>query len=360
MNNQMRPKIIVRFARVIFVLFAIILLIPTLHAQSESQRIQNRFLLIFDTSATMKKCLPATRTAIQKLFFSLINGQLQPGDTIGVWTFAEKVGPGRFPLQQWKPENAATIASNITSFVESQHYRKKTDFEATMLLLSAVVQDSDRLTVLIFCDGDGKMTHTPFDDAINTIFEKNSRPLQKSLQPFVVVLRSQAGVYVGYTVNSAAEPVNFPQFPPIPQTPAATPSKPSPPPAPVVLAPPLIIIGTKVGTNLPPPAPPAPKLELTNSQSPIASANPTNEVSVTQTNLIAEINNAAQTTVTILDTPTNSIATPPKNSGISGGGALKIGVALLIGAVALVVFIIRRARKTGQDSLITRSMNQKK
>jgi hypothetical protein len=354
----MLPKIIVRFARVIFVLFVIILLIPTLHAQSESQRIQNRFLLIFDTSATMKKCLPTTRTAIEKLFFSLMNGQLQPGDTIGVWTFAGKVGPGRFPLQQWKPENAATIASNITSFVESQHYRKSTDFEATMLLLSAVVQDSDRLTVLIFCDGDGEMTRTPFDDAINTIFEKNRRPLQKSLQPFVVVLRSQAGVYVDYTVNSAAGTVNFPQFPPIPQAPAATPSKPSPPPAPVVLAPPLIIIGTNVGTN-PPPAPPAPKLELTNSQSPIASANPTNEVSVTQTNLIAETTNAPQTTVTILGTPTNSIATPPKNSGISGGGALKIGVALLIGAVALVVFMIRRARKTGQDSLITRSMNQK-
>jgi hypothetical protein len=331
MNNQMHKKMIARSVKIIFALLAAILLIPALHAQPEPQNIQNRFLLIFDTSATMKKCLPTTQAAVQKLFFSMMNGQLQWGDTIGVWTFAQKVGPGRFPLQQWKPENAATIASNINAFVESQRYRKSTDFDATMLLLGAIVKDSDRLTVLIFCDGDGEMTHTPFDDAINTIFEKNRRTMQKSLQPFVVVLRSQSGAYVGYTVNSTAGPVNFPQFPQIPQAPAATPPNPPPAPAPVVFAPPLIIIGTNVGTNLPPSAP---KPETTNVRSPIPSASPTNEVSVTQTNSVSE---------------TNAAASPPDNSGINGGGTLKIGVALLIASVALaaVVFMIRRSRKTG-------------
>jgi hypothetical protein len=329
MNDQMHKKMIARSVKIIFALLVAVLLIPALHAQPEPQKIQNRFLLVFDTSATMKKCLPTTRAAVEKLFFSLMNGQLQRDDTIGVWTFAQEVGPGRFPLQQWKPENAAGIASNITAFVESQHYRKSTDFEATMLLLSAIVQDSDRLTVLIFCDGNGEMTHMPFDDAINTIFKKNRRTMQKLLQPFVVVLRSQAGVYVGYTVNSAAGPVNFPQFPPVPQAPEATPPNPPPPPAPVVFAPPLIIIGTNVGTNLPLSAP---KPEMTNLQSPITSASPTNKVSVTQTNLVSE---------------TNAAASPPENSSISGGGTLKIGVGLLIVAVilAVVVFMIRRSRK---------------
>jgi hypothetical protein len=352
MNNQTRPKIIVQSVRIVFALFATILLIPALRAQPESQKIQNRFLLVFDTSATMKKCLPTTQAAVKKLFFSMLDGQLQPGDTIGVWTFAEEVGPGRFPLQQWKSENAATIASNVTAFVESQRYRKSTDFETTMLLLSAIVQDSDRLTVLIFCDGDGEMNHTPFDDAINKIFEKNRRPLQKALQPFVVVLRSQAGEYIGYTVNSAAGPVNFPQFPPIPQAPAVTPPNPPPPPAPVVIAPPLIIIGTNVGTNLPPPAPPAPKLKMTNSQS-----------STAQTYLAAEASNAPQMAAAVqtnLITQTNVVASPPENSGISSGGALKIGVALLIGAVTLVILMIRRARKANRSSLITRSMDDKK
>jgi hypothetical protein len=328
------------------------LLIPPLYAQPEPQAIQNRFLLIFDTSAMMKKCLPTTQVAVKKLFFSMMNGQLQPGDTIGVWTFAKDVVPGRFPLQQWQPENAATIASNITAFVESQRYRKSTDFEATMLLLSAIVQDSDRLTVLIFCDGDGEINHTPFDDAINKIFEKNRRPLQKALQPFVIVLRSQTGVYAGYTVNSAAGPVDFPQFPPIPQAPEATLPNPPPALAPVVVAPSLIIIGTNVGTNLPPPASPVPKLEMTNSPPSVAPTNP-----------VAETSNTPPETVMIktnLAAPINSVILPPENSSISGGGALKIGVALLIGAVAVVTLMICRARKVDRSSLITRSMDDKK
>jgi hypothetical protein len=352
MNSQTRPKIIIQSTRIVFALFTTILLIPALHAQSEPQKVQNRFLLIFDTSATMKKCLPATEVAVKKLFFSMMNGQLQPGDTIGVWTFAKEVGPGRFPLQQWQPEKAATIASNITAFVERQRYRKSTDFEATMLLLSAIVQDSDQLTVLIFCDGDGEMNHTPFDDEINKIFENNRRPLQKALQPFVVVLRSQTGVYVGYTVNSAAGPVNFPQFPPIPQAPEVTPPNPPPPPAPAVIAPPLIIIGTNVGTNLPPPVSPEPKFEMTNSQS-----------SAAQTNLVAETSNTPPETVKVeknLAASTNSVASPSKNSGMSSGGALKIGVALLFGAVALMTLMICRACKADHSSLITRSMDDKK
>lgn len=343
-------------------LLATILLIPILHAQMESQRVQNRFLLIFDTSSAMKKCLPSTQAAVEKLFFSMMNGQLQPGDSIGVWTFDQKVGPGRFPLEQWNPGNAAMLASNINSFVEKQRYRKSTDFDAAMLLLSAVVQDSERLTVLIFCDGDGEMHHTPFDDAINQIFEKNRSPMQKARQPFVLVLRSQAGVYVGYTVNAAAGPVNFPQFPPLPQPaePIPAPAVPinPPPPAPVVLAPPLIIIGTNVGTNLPPPASPAPKLEMTNSQSSVVPANPTNGISVAQTNLAVETN-VVFVPIKTSTAQTNAVASSPENSGISSGGALKIGVALLIGAVALVILMIRRARKAG-GSLITRSMDDKK
>ncbi|MGH7991785.1 MAG: hypothetical protein ACREDS_16540, partial [Limisphaerales bacterium] len=124
-----------------------------------------------------------------------------------------------------------------------------------------------------------------------------------------------------------------------------------------VMVPPLIIIGTNVGTN-PPSASPAPKLETTNSQPPVAPANPTNEVSVAQTNLVAETN-IVSVPIKTSTVQTNAVASSTENSGVSGGGALKIGVALLIGAAALVILMIRRARKSG-GSLITRSMDDKK
>ena len=61
------------------------------------------------------------------------------------------------------PENAAMIASNIMRFVDKQHYSKKTSFDALRPYLNWVVQSSDRVTVLIFCDGDGVIAGTPFD-----------------------------------------------------------------------------------------------------------------------------------------------------------------------------------------------------
>jgi hypothetical protein len=271
---------------------------------------------------------------------------------------------GQFPLQHWASEDAAAIASNITAFVEHQHYAKNGSFDELPQPLNQIVQDSGRLTVLIFCDGKSEIRGTPYDAEINGVFQQQAKQI-KSGQPFVIVLRSQQGKYIWATVGIPPAMINFPQFPPLPQlvevTAPAVPTNLSPvaPAAPVVIAPPLIIIGTNVGTNLPPAAP---KSEITNSQSSIVSASPTNEVSVTQTNVIAETSNAPQTTVmaeTNLVASTNMVASPPANSG-GGGGALKIGVALLIVALVLAIFMIRRARTTGQESLITRSMNDRK
>ncbi|HEY3931613.1 MAG TPA: hypothetical protein VGM58_04510 [Verrucomicrobiae bacterium] len=359
MNNQMCPKIIVRFARVVFVLLAAVLLIPVLHAQPAAQNVDNRLLLVFETSAATKKSMPSVEIFLKQLFALDMSGQLQRGDTVGVWTFDRHLRAGQFPLQHWVPENAAAIASNITAFVEHQHYAKNGRFDELSQPLNQLVQDSERLTVLIFCDGRSEIHGTPYDAQINAVFQQQAKQI-KAGQPFVIVLRTQLGKYIWATVGIPPAMTNFPQFPPLPQpveaTAPAAPTNLSPvvPAAPVVIAPPLIIIGTNVETNLPPPAS---KSEIKNLQSSIVSASPTNEVSVTQTNVIAETSKAPQSTVVA---ETNLVAPSPANSGIGGGWTLKIGVALLIVAIVLAIFLIRRARATGQDSLITRSMNDRK
>ena len=59
--------------------------------------------------------------------------------------------------------------------------------------VNSLVQDSERLTVLIFCDGDGEIKGTPYDNAINTLLKQNQSALSKANQTFIVVLRSQSG-----------------------------------------------------------------------------------------------------------------------------------------------------------------------
>ncbi|MGP8021925.1 MAG: hypothetical protein ACLPRE_13210, partial [Limisphaerales bacterium] len=115
-------------ARITAVLCAGLFLAAAVPAQPAAGSVDSRFLLIFDSSSAMKARVPATQYAVERLFFAMMNGQLQSGDTIGVWAFDRKLSKGGFPLQGWLPQNAAIIASNITNFVRLQHYSKSTRF----------------------------------------------------------------------------------------------------------------------------------------------------------------------------------------------------------------------------------------
>ena len=177
-------------------LVAVIFLVPTLHAQPTEQTVQNRFLFIFNTSSSMKPRIEAVKKIVNSLLSTSLNGQLHEGDSIGVWTFAQDLQTSEFPLQTWNPDSAVLIASNITRFVDRQRYSKSTRPEVLQPLLNRVVQDSERLTVLLFCDGEGKVDGTPYNDAINQIFEKGYATGQtKAREPIIIVLRSQLGEY---------------------------------------------------------------------------------------------------------------------------------------------------------------------
>lgn len=317
------------------------------YAEPPNQTVENRLLLVFDTSSAMKKCLPAAGAAVNQLFLSALSGQLQAGDTIGVWTFGAGTGAGQFPLQVWRPEDAATIASNINVFVGRQHFGNTTKFERLMPLVDNLVQDSERLTVLIFCDGDGQFSNTPYDAAVNNLFTTNQRAAKQAKQPFVIVLRSQRGQYVGCQISSPPSPITFPVFPPLPLPPTPAPAS---VPTPIVPnlpppTPPLIIVGTNVGTTLPPPEPkPVPKIiptnppvEVSTNAASFISVPPTNPVAVSRTNAVA----------------------PPEKSG-AGKKPLLVGGILLVVAGVLIALVVFRARKPARGSLITRSMNQKK
>ncbi len=356
MNN---PTFSNRFAlcrRIIVIFGAGILLTSTIQAQPATSGVDSRFLLVFDTSSAMKVRAPATQYAVERLFFSMMNGQLQSGDTIGVWTFDRTLRKGGFPLQGWLPQNAAIIASDITNFVRRQRYSKSARFDVLMPEINGLVQNSERLTVLIFCDGNEAIKGTPYDNAINSIFKQNESALKKADQTVVVVLRAQFGQYTGYTVNSSAIGVNFPDFPPLPRppqliAPAKTNVPPPPPPPPVVTAPPLVIVGTNVGTNL---LPSIPARSVLSNPLPVKVESNPSPVESLSTPTNASLTNVPPPKMA--ETQTNAPASAEENSGLSRNGALGIGAVLLAVAVLVIILVLIRSRRRGRGSLITRSM----
>ena len=332
------------------VLLAGIFLVPAVRAQPAVRNGDNRFLLIFDTSSDMKRRLPAVQKALNDILAASTNGQWHSGDSIGVWTFDQDLHLGQFPLQHWKPDNAGMIASNITAFVSEQRYIKTTRFDAFLPLLNQVMGGSERLTVLIFCDGQGEIHGTPYDVGINQTFQQRQSEREKARLPIIIGLRSQRGQYVGCMVSFPPQPVSLPQFPPLPPPPAPPVPPPAPPP-PVrsVAVPPLIIVGTTITNHVPPSAPkpvPAnpPPMVITSTPAPMV----TNEVippivvPLMETSAVPVQPKIAAVPLTT----TNAIA-PPESSKTGHKDALAIGVAFLAGG--LVVFMFRRARKTGGD-----------
>ena len=401
-------KKLFRRAGIRLALLAVFIFVSGIHAQPAGQAVPNRWLLVFDTSSGMKQRVPEVQAEINNLFSRGMGGRLQPRDSIGIWTFDRTPRTGQFPLLSWAPENAAAIAADINKFIGSQRYANSARFDTLMPLLEQVVKDSGRLTVVIFCDGTGAITNTPYDASINRLFQERQAQQKKARQPFVIVLRAQLGKYTGCSVNFSPGMVNLPDFPPLPPLPGplvtntvaaanpapATTPQPQPPPVGV----PLIIVGTNVGTNWPPPAPPAPPapepvvqtntvpapltLRMTNSLEPaypppatnpvepVAPPNPPAVVEpVKETDIVATpapvpvpaTNAAAPSNSIEMATAvarTNGTVAPEENSNSSHAGALILGVGLLIAAVTLVAAAFFRARRSDRGSLISRSMRK--
>lgn len=238
-----------------------------------------RFLLVFETSPGLKKNLPVVKQALDGLFSSNLQHELKENDDLAVWTVDQALHPGAFPLASWSPDDAEVYSARLKDFLGHQKFSRHASLAAIQPLLNRVVKSSERLTVLIFCDGQSNLLGTPYDSGVNELFKKNLAESKNLQTPFILVLRSYRGEYQGCSVNRSS-PLNFPPFPP--------PPKPEPPavkPAPVVApatvpaapAPDLIIVGTKVGTNLsiltPPVSQPAPQ-PVTNPPATVSPAPP--------------------------------------------------------------------------------------
>src|SRR5215472_6554827 len=57
----------------------------------------NRYLFIVETSRAMQKREEGLKQAVTNLLGSGMRGQLQSGDTVGLWTYNNELHAGRFP-----------------------------------------------------------------------------------------------------------------------------------------------------------------------------------------------------------------------------------------------------------------------
>jgi hypothetical protein len=193
-----------------------------------SATVPGRYLLIVETSDDMRRRTEGTQKLLGELMRSGFNGQLRPGDTIGVWTFNDQLHTGVFPLQLWTPQTREKTAAGLVGFLKAQRYEKSGNLTPVLPEMASVVKDSDKITVLLVTTGADKIRGTPFDAEINDTYALNQSVQEKARLPYVTILRAVKGEFSGFTVNTPPWPVEFPKFSPPPATPKPVAAVPSP------------------------------------------------------------------------------------------------------------------------------------
>jgi hypothetical protein len=353
---------------------------PVPRTNAPPKPVSERFLLIVDTSAGMQKRAANVERVVGDLFAGGVGNQLHGGDTIGVWTYDENLHTGQFPLQRWTPQTSGAIAKGIVGFLKSRKYEKTSRLTPVMAQLKSVVADSDKLTVLLISDGEDALTGTPYDEQMAEAYRQNTADQRKQKMPFLAVLRTMKGKFIGFSVNTPPWPVEFPIYPAEPKPAAAVAAvaevKPEPPPKPKpkpkLEVKPEPKSEPKLEVKPQPQNEPPPVLPPTNVL-PVASV-PAPEIAPPVRPVIAPTQPTPTPPLAVSNPPTvmPAPAAAPKTNAVVQPGAvgnstkretlpltlLVAGSGLLIGIVVGGVWLLR-SRSKPRVSLITRSIDRK-
>jgi hypothetical protein len=354
---------------------------------------ENRFLFIVDNSSAMRPYANVVEQSIVELLNSDMKGELRQGDTIGLWTYNDKLH-SEFPMQTWSKRAKNTIVSDVADFLRGLSYEKRGHIDKVLPPMQQVIKSSQKVTIIFVFDGSGMIRGTPFDADINELQKQYAHELRAAEVPFVTVLAARNGAVFDYTINypnlvvipHTAEP----EPPAVTNAPVAVQATPAPAPkprrkieivmsgsshpAPVVPIPAPAPAPKVVEAPKPTPSPtpvvvetpkPAPVVAPIATPTPVAPVVVEPAVVTNQPTNIAALPEMPAPLPEVHQVPPASTvavpAPPPVSPGMSSSTQLALFImafSLLIIAAVLVVFLVRRFRGGPQPSLISQSMDR--
>jgi hypothetical protein len=375
-------------------------------APEPPHHMENRFLFVIDTSSAMKSRTNGLEDAVMALLKSGMDGELRKGDTIGVWTYSDRLDTD-FPRQVWSEQQKHDIISDVREHLRELHFEKRSHLDKALPEILKVVAHSERVTVILIFDGSDLIKGTPFDKDINELHKKYLHEFKAAHTPFITVLAARNGAVFDYTINypakvvipATADPLPPPETnapppvvaiappPPVIDTPPAEPKPPPhrieftlsgsnfahnaaapPPPAPaasnvVAVAAPTPAVVPAVVSNEPPPSMAAPvviQTPRTNAAPPAPAPRPPASAPAPTPTPTAT---APVKPVPVAPAPTPAAAGPVAPAVAAASPVQQAAIAvmafsLLTIAVVLVMFLVRRSRVGSQPSLISQSIDR--
>lgn len=167
------------------------------------------YLFVVDTSYSMSRVSGMARQTVFDLVFDGMQGQMQKGDWYGIWTFDEQVATNGFAPLLYDPSLRRVQAFGASNFLKDQHGSKNTRMDRLWAELSRFSPGVNPLLVVVITDGNDRFTGTPFDERLNTFFEKNYKEYNHARKPFVITMVAVDGRFKGCTINGPRESISF-------------------------------------------------------------------------------------------------------------------------------------------------------
>jgi len=337
----------------------------SVHAAAPS----NRWLLIVETSRATQPRMEGVAQTAGNLILSGMNGQVRPGDTLGVWTFDSELHAGEFPLQTLSPQNSKTVAERVALFLAMQKFEKRAGLENILPEMGELITNSQFITVILISSGEERIRGTPFDSEINAQYRALQSQQAAARMPLVTVLRAQRGRITDFVVSAPPAFLEMPALPPELRivetpTPVEKPAEPkrieTPPPTPK--APPLIVRGKKPDLEPEPLTPLPPVAVLPTNQAVVS------EIQTTPPPAPPVVVNRPSATITNV-AATNVVTGPQTNQPPLAAGEIHshrkplwfaAGIVVIAAGAALSLAFLRRSRAASHASLITRSLERDK
>jgi hypothetical protein len=171
-----------------------------------------RYLFLVDTSFSMRRQRQAVVSAMQEMVRGGFQWKVQPGETFGIWTFNEKVDTTSFTPQTWSSGGNEQMARLTANHMARQRFDKKPNWETAMNKVAEAIEHSDLLTLFILTDGQGPISGTPLDEALNALYKQHGRELQRLRRPFITTFMLVEGDILAWAVGAAGEPIEILDF----------------------------------------------------------------------------------------------------------------------------------------------------
>jgi hypothetical protein len=165
-----------------------------------AERPQHNFLFIVDSSSAMERHKPMAIKLVQEVIASKFEEQIEPGDSIDIWTYDADKNLHGFPPQIWKPAEAQSISEKARDYLEQYPFHGKSDFSRVAADLNLLVPQTKALLIVVITAGETPFSGIHLDLDINEFLGRKGK-LGPGVEPFLISMAAIKGALRTWTAH---------------------------------------------------------------------------------------------------------------------------------------------------------------